>query len=75
MWWIGCNFKLIDELLWGVHSLKHALGTDETVKLQGPGGGMEMLPQGTVFIFLCDSPGCLLETGDSTVLVAGRVSL
>ena len=36
---------------------------------------METLDKGTVFMVLCDSPGCLLETGDSTVLVAGRVSL
>lgn len=75
MEWIGCNFKLIDELLWEIHSLEHTLGIDETIKLQGPGGGMETLPQGTVFMFLYDSPGCLPETGDSTVLVAGRVSL
>ena len=34
-----------------------------------------MLAKGTVFMVLCDSPGCLLETGNSTVLVAGRVSL
>ena len=31
VWWVGCNFKLIDELLWGVYSLKHTLGTDETL--------------------------------------------
>lgn len=36
---------------------------------------METLPQGTVFMFLYDSPGCLPETGDSTVLGTGRVLL
>ena len=29
--WVRCNFKLIDELLCGVYSLRHALGTDETL--------------------------------------------
>ena len=35
MGWVGCNFKLIDELLWGVYSLKHTLDTDETLSYRG----------------------------------------
>ena len=35
VWRVRCNFKLIDELLWGVYSLKHALGTDETLSYRG----------------------------------------
>ena len=33
--WVGCNFKLIDELLWRVYSLKHTLGTDGTLSYRG----------------------------------------
>ena len=32
---IGCNFKLIDKLLWGVYSLRHSLDTDETLSYRG----------------------------------------
>ena len=35
---------------------------------------MEMLAKGTVFMVLCDSPGCLLETGGQHCL-GGRESL
>ena len=33
--WVRCNFKLIDELLWGIYSLEHTLGTDETLSYRG----------------------------------------
>ena len=35
---------------------------------------METLDKGTVFMVLCDSPGCLLETGGQHCL-GGRESL
>ena len=75
VWRVRCNFKLIDELLWGVYSLKHALGTDETLSYRGQEEAWRHWTRGQSSWFCVTHQAVFWRQGDNTVLVAGRVSL
>ena len=73
--WVRCNFKLIDELLWGIYSLKHTLGTDETLSYRGKEEAWRHWTREQSSWFCVTHQAVFWRQGDNTVLVAGRVSL